>query len=182
VAVGKVQLGGGGDGEEDKGHGQNVGVEQDRQGERGESGLGKAPEDAPNETIAIGRQLVLGLCGAILVASNVAPTEEIMLIGIETSPWKLFGLAVFSVGVGGSILYFSDFHGADRAINPESGFDILTGVVMMYGVALFASAFMLWFFGRFEGMPTYLIAAQTVVLGFPAALGASAGRLLLQAQ
>jgi uncharacterized membrane protein len=47
-------------------------------------------------------------------------------------------------------------------------------------VALVASAWLLWFFGRFDDASIALVVGQTVVLGFAATLGASAGRLLLQ--
>ena len=56
----------------------------------------------------------------------------------------------------------------------------LFGTIIMYAVALTSSAFMLWFFGRFDGLSLHGIVAESVVLGFPAALGASAGRLLIQ--
>ncbi|HEX7830691.1 MAG TPA: DUF2391 family protein [Thermoanaerobaculia bacterium] len=47
-------------------------------------------------------------------------------------------------------------------------------------MALAASALILWFFGRFDGQALDVIVAEIVVLGLPATLGASAGRLLMQ--
>ena len=43
------------------------------------------------------------------------------------------------------------------------------------------AALVLWFFGRFEGAAFPAALAYVLVLGLPASLGASAGRLLLQA-
>ncbi|MDB6071550.1 MAG: putative integral rane protein, partial [Verrucomicrobiales bacterium] len=47
-------------------------------------------------------------------------------------------------------------------------------------VALIASAGCLYLFGSLDDQPGSLALAMTVVVGLPAALGASAGRLLLQ--
>lgn len=126
-------------------------------------------------------QLTIALCGAILIASNVAPTEEVLVIALGTGTINLILIALFSMGIGGTILYFSDFTGSEDSVaDPQGGRDILAGTVVMYAVALTASAFMLWFFGRLEGLSLYAVVSEIVVLSFPGALGASAGRLLLQ--
>ena len=125
-------------------------------------------------------QLVLGFCGAVLIASNVAPTEEIVMIGVETSAAHLLGLALLSVGICALILFYSGFTASERHVRSDAPFWISYGVVTSYAVALLASALMLWFFGRFNGESLPVIISQTVVLAFPAALGASAGRLLIQ--
>jgi len=54
------------------------------------------------------------------------------------------------------------------------------GSAITYVAALFAAAVLLWFFGRFAQHGASINAAQCVVLGFPATLGAAAGRLLLR--
>lgn len=158
VSVGSAQLAG--NGEEEEKH-------------QGMSG---------RETPGILGQLVLAACGAVLFASNVAPTEEIVMIAFESSPEKILGLALLSLLLGGIILFSSGFRGSKRLTPDEhrGPFTILSRTVVNYAVALVASAFILWFFGRFAGMPVSMCAAQTIVLGVAASLGASAGRLLLQ--
>lgn len=127
------------------------------------------------------RSINLALCGAILVASNVAPTEEIIQIALESDTFKVLIIAVLSIAMGGAVLYHINFKGAKQwVIEPDNHWDILAGTLVMYAVALVSSAFMLWFFNRFDGISVYGMVAQTVVLGFPATLGASAGRLLIQ--
>jgi putative integral membrane protein (TIGR02587 family) len=124
-------------------------------------------------------QLVIAFCGAVLFAGNVAPTEEIMVIALESTVLKLLILAMLSMGLGGVILYYVNFVGAEHAV--ESGFPaICRGVVVMYATALVASALMLWFFGRFANLTPDMWIAQTIVLAVAATLGASAGRLLMQ--
>ncbi len=127
------------------------------------------------------RSVNIALCGAILIASNVAPTEEILVIAVEAKVFKLLLIALLSIAIGGSVLYYINFTGAKEAVLQPNNFrEAIAGTVIMYAVALTASAFMLWFFGRFDNVSLYAIVAQIVVLGFPAALGASAGRLLIQ--
>lgn len=123
-------------------------------------------------------QLVIAFCGAVLFAANVAPTEEILLIAVETPSFQLLGLAILSLAVGSVILYFSNFR-RSHVVHRESALDVVFGTTVTYAVALVASAIILWFFGRFAGAAAEIAVRQVVVLAFPAVLGASAGRLLL---
>ena len=138
-------------------------------------------EDDTNQPVSDSYQgqLVIAFCGAVMFAANVAPTEEIMMIALETAVWKLLVLAGLSMGLGGVILYYANFVGAEHAV--ASNFtEICRDVVIMYAIALVASALMLWFFGRFADVGLDMWIAQTIVLAAAATLGASAGRLLLQ--
>jgi putative integral membrane protein (TIGR02587 family) len=163
VSVGSAQLGG-------DGKGQGL-----RQGDKSRA------EESPE---ALGGQVALASCGAVLFASNVAPTEEIVMIAAEASRWKVLGLALLSLGLCALVLFYSDFRGSNRA-HPGDRRDwttVVSRTVLNYAVALVASAFILWFFGRFADASLSVCLALTVVLGVAAALGASAGRLLLQSQ
>jgi putative integral membrane protein (TIGR02587 family) len=136
--------------------------------------------DTGEQQIHFGGQMLLALCGAVLFASNVAPTEEIVMIAVEISWGRLLVLALVSMLVGSLILHFSEFKGARQFVRTESFSAILIGTVLTYAVALVASALILWFFGRFDGVTLYTALAQIIVLGVAASFGASAGRLLLQ--
>lgn len=126
------------------------------------------------------RTVNIALCGAILIASNVAPTEEVVVIALESEIFKLLIIAILSIGIGGAVLYYINFKGAETIVVHSNTWNAVVGTLIMYAIALLSSAFMLWFFGRFNGLSLYGMVAETVVLGFPAALGASAGRLLIQ--
>jgi putative integral membrane protein (TIGR02587 family) len=128
----------------------------------------------------LGGQLVLALCGAVLFAANVAPTEEIVHIGTELSGLRLAALGLATMVVAALILYFSDFHGARRWARAEGLWAMMRGTVVTYAVGLVAAAGILWVFGRFDGVGAGAIAGQTVALGVASTIGASAGRLLLQ--
>jgi putative integral membrane protein (TIGR02587 family) len=129
---------------------------------------------------SLGGQLVLSLCGAVLFAANVAPTEEIVRIGIEQNGLHLTALALGTMAIAALILYFSDFRGAGRWARADSRLAMVRGTVVTYAVGLVSSAVILWLFGRFDGVGWGPIAGQTVALAGAATLGASAGRLLLQ--
>lgn len=139
--------------------------------------MGKGKKD-PDPTLP--QQLVIASCGAVLFAANVAPTEEIVMIGVETDALRLLGLAMLSLAVAAGVLYYIDFKGSKRFAVAGRKLDVVFGTTMTYAVALIISAVLLWFFGRFDHVTADVCARQVIVLGFPAALGAAAGRLLIQ--
>jgi putative integral membrane protein (TIGR02587 family) len=168
VSVGTAQLGG-----------------DDKEGDTGMQGEDSQPSSCPVPFLAddegdFGGQMAIALCGAVLFAANVAPTEEIIVIAIESSTARLLGLALLSILFAVLILFYSDFTGSQRFSQTRGMKNVLFGAVITYAIALVASAAILWFFGRFDDTNRFICLAQTVVLGLAATLGASAGRLLLQ--
>lgn len=154
VSVGTAQLGG--DGED-----------------RGVRGRGK-------RDTGVGGQLILAACGAVLLAANVAPTEEVRAMAAGTSPAKLVGIALLSIVLAGVILHHSEFRGASLHLRHRRGaLSDLGHVAATYAVAIAVSAALLWFFGRLAVAPEVAV-GEIVVLGLVATLGASAGRLILQ--
>jgi putative integral membrane protein (TIGR02587 family) len=157
--------------------GVSVGTAQLGTPDDGEEGL---RDDTEVETNAYLPQTSIALCGAVLFAANVAPTDEISVIASESSPWKLVLIALFSVGLGSVVLHFVGFRGADRFVL-RGGFIVAArGIVTTSAVSLAASWALLWFYGKLDGEPFQTCLAMTIVLGLPAVLGASAGRMLMQ--
>jgi putative integral membrane protein (TIGR02587 family) len=184
VSVGTAQLGGRGEDAEDAtpdgGKAKNTERAHGAGGEQGTEGVGQPRQQRQAGEAQFGGQMLLALCGATLFASNVAPTEEIVVIAIEISWVRLLTLALVSLLLGALILHYSEFRGAQQFVRTGGLSAVVLGSVITYAVALFASALILWFFGRFDGVSLYTALAQIVVLGVAATLGASAGRLLLQ--
>jgi putative integral membrane protein (TIGR02587 family) len=180
ASVGRAQLGGGGDAA-----GASRGGDAPSHAERG-GHQAKKKGRAPGGSSTVqgephfGGQMLLALCGATLFAANVAPTEEVVLIAIESSWLRLVALSFVSLLLGALILHYSEFRGAQQFVRTQGLIPAVFGSIITYAVALFASALILWFFGRFDGVSLYTSLAQIVVLGVAATLGASAGRLLLQ--
>ena len=138
-------------------------------------------DDDDQQPHGFGSDVVIAACGAVLFAANVAPTEEVVVIAIETPAGRLLTLAIVSMAIAMLVLYFSDFVRSKHLAKARSSFQVVAGTVVTYGIALAVSAVILWFFGRFDGITNEMAVRETVVLGFPAVLGASAGRLLLHA-
>jgi len=157
--------------------GVSVGTAQLGAGGKRDEGVGG---NSDKDEVHFGAQIVFGFCGAVLFAANLAPTEEIVIIGIQTYWLKLVGVAVISLLIAFVILHYTDFKGAGEFVRAEHSTLILLGTLVTYAIALTSSGLILWFFGRFDGVSVYTALAQTVALGLPATLGASAGRLLLQ--
>jgi putative integral membrane protein (TIGR02587 family) len=127
-------------------------------------------------------QLTLATCGAVLIAANVAPTEEIEDIARGISVFQQFGLTGLTLAIGALVLYLSNFRGSRIHVLYHARMDVLFGALATYLISMLAAAALLWFFGRFDGNGPAFCLAETIVLGLPTAIGASAGRLLLQPQ
>lgn len=125
---------------------------------------------------------VLALCGSVLIAGNVAPTEEIPVIAMETSAVRLLIIVIFSLLLGAVILFFSNFRKGHSLPSKKTVIAVIFETITVYIIALGTSALMLWFFGRFNNIHISTGLSEVIVLGLPAVLGASAGRLLIKQQ
>ncbi|MXO73941.1 TIGR02587 family membrane protein [Altererythrobacter aerius] len=146
-------------------------------GARADEGDG---EDALDVEDSYATELFLMVVGALFIAFNLAPTEEMMSIAFMMTPWHALALVVFSLLVLHAFVYALDFKGEHEL--PE-GMNSLTGILVFtmagYGIALLVSLYVLWTFGWTNGMALGPIAMMTAVLGFPAALGAGSARLVV---
>jgi putative integral membrane protein (TIGR02587 family) len=146
----------------------------------GTAQLGGTSEQGPaGRPRRVSTVLVLSSCGAVILAANVGPTEEMVVLGTGMSPLRLAGTVAASLALAALVLFFAEFRGSRHLASARAPRIVLAGCVITYGVALVASAAILWFFGRFDGTSLRVMAGETIVLGFAATLGASAGRLLL---
>lgn len=125
-------------------------------------------------------ELFLMFGGALFIAFNVAPTEEIALIGHYMSFWHALLLAAVSLGVQHALVYSLEFRGQEMWPGDSRFLRVfLQYTVVGYGIALAVSLYVLWVFGRTDGMPLAEVATMMIVLGFPAALGAATARLVI---
>jgi putative integral membrane protein (TIGR02587 family) len=151
--LGRKQLGGG----------QDTQAEEERKAEAGYGG-----------------ELFLMLAGALFLALNVAPTEEMILIAYQMSPWHTLALGFLSIILLHVLVYTVGFSGQES--RPEGGTFLSTFfhfTLAGYGIALLISFYVLWTFGRTEDVAPTEIANMVVVLGFPASLGAATARLVI---
>ncbi|MEA5597470.1 TIGR02587 family membrane protein [Rivularia sp. UHCC 0363] len=133
-------------------------------------------QDNYNATLAdIGATLI----GAIFIAFNIAPTDEVPMLAAATSPAWLLAIIATSLLISYSIVFAANFTTQARRLQTEGLFQnpfVETGLA--YLLSLGAAAAMLWFFQRLSfADPWTSWLAQTLILGLPAAVGGAAGRL-----
>lgn len=141
---------------------------------------GGSDDDGQTAAGSYGGELFLMFGGAVFVAFNVAPTDEVALIADLMTPWHALALALVSLLLLHALVYRVELAGQETW--PEGhGF---TGVFIRYslagyGIALMVSLYVLWTFGRTDGSGLGELVMMTTVLGFPAALGAATARLVV---
>jgi putative integral membrane protein (TIGR02587 family) len=144
------------------------------------TGGGRSSQKLEGRHQSIWSELALALCGAVLIAANAGPTEEIQILASEMSPRLLLVSLVASLVLAATLLYFSHFLGSARFAGSAGLFGVVHGTAITYAAGLAGSAAILWFFSRFDAHNPTLNVAQCVVLGVAGTLGAAAGRLLLR--
>ena len=125
-------------------------------------------------------ELFVMAVGALFLAFNLAPTEEMLLLAVSMPAWVAALLMLVSLMAMHAFVYSVAFRGRPDPQKRPSGWHLwLRFTVVGYAIALLLSAFMLWAFGRFDGASLAMGLQAVAVLGFPAAIGAAAARLIL---
>jgi putative integral membrane protein (TIGR02587 family) len=128
-----------------------------------------------------GKIFLMGV-GAIFLAFQLAPTEEMVLIGHQITGWHAVALAVISLGIMQAFLYTIEAKGKGRQsiFSPGVFWNVFMRLTIVgYALVLLLSLYVLWTFGRLDGTAFSEAMMSILVLGFPAAVGASAARLIL---
>jgi putative integral membrane protein (TIGR02587 family) len=127
-----------------------------------------------------GQELFVMATGALFLAFNIAPTEEVSLIADRMTPWHALALIAASLALMHAFVYAVEFHG--QASIPEGTPQwsvFLRYTIVGYAIVLLMCTYILWTFGRLDATGAQHALSQALVLGFPGAIGASAARLLL---
>ena len=142
-------------------------------------GKGDSKQERAEEA-GYGTEVFFMAAGAVFLAFNVAPTEEMILIAYKMTPWHAIALATASLLLMHAFVYGVDFKG-EETIPPGTPWwsIVLRFTFVGYAIALLVSAYVLWTFGRYEGEAIGMYIRQAIVLGFPASIGAAAARLIL---
>ena len=154
----------------------------------GRSQFGNEPDAEAADGEDGGRQALSGyfgtlflmLVGALYFSLNMAPTDEMIVIAYTMSPWHAAMLVVVSVVLMHGFVFAVDFRGGAEA---DPSLPLWSNVIRYtlpgYILAAAISVYVLWTFGRMDGLGTAPILMATIVLAFPAAIGAAAARLIL---
>ncbi len=125
-------------------------------------------------------EIFLMAAGAIFLGLAVPPTEEMVLLSYMMGPWREIALVLLSLMVMHAFVYAVEFPGGAQP-DPETPFWslFLRFTVVGYAVVLLISLYLLWTFGRTDGVAATEIVRAAIVLGFPCSIGAAAARLIL---
>ena len=133
--------------------------------------------DTDEEEASYFGELFLMAAGALFFALNIAPTEEIILIAYKATALHVLALIALSLLLLHLIVFNAGFAGQEEADRPLHAFMHFT--LPGYAIALGISLFALYVFGRTDGLSVQGVVQIAIVLGFPAAIGAAAARLLV---
>jgi len=169
----RSQLGEGGQQEKEKKQdsGDQDSGDQDSGDQAGEEG---------GEPVRYGAELFTMIIGALFIAFNVAPTEEMVLISYIMTPWHAVALVLFSLAILHVFVYEVDFRGEHKRPQDVGFWTLfLRFTITGYALVLLVCLYLLWTFGRLDTTSISAALMMTIVLGFPGALGAAAARLIL---
>lgn len=126
-------------------------------------------------------EIFLMSVGAVFLAMNPAATIEMPLLSYKMVLWQFVAVAVLTLFLMHGFVYSFKFRGQSGRIPENANFWRLffQYTVVGYAVALTVAAYSLWAFGSFDGLSITQMIKVTLVLGFPAGLGAAASRIIL---
>lgn len=118
--------------------------------------------------------------GALFLAANIAPTEEVVLIASMMTSWHSVALALISLLTMHTFVYGVAFAGRHERPPEMAPWQVFVRYSLVgYLLALTISAYFCWTFGHLDGSSNAEIIRTVLVLGFPAALGAASARVVL---
>ena len=127
-------------------------------------------------------RLMVGAGGALLFALNVAPTEEVVLLGVEASPALLLVVVTSTLLLTFLLVFLADFGGRSA----QRGDGVLahpwSETITSYALSLAVALLLLWAFGRTSGASIAALTGMTVMLAAVASVGAAIARLLIGGQ
>ena len=141
------------------------------------AGSGEEGSQGDEDQASYSGELFLMAVGALFLALNLAPTEEMILIGYKATPWHALAILVTSLLLLHVVVFTAGFAGQEEQGRPITAFFHFT--LPGYAIAVGVSLFTLWAFGRTDGEDLAGVVNTTVVLALPASVGAAAARLLV---
>ncbi len=149
----------------------------DSQGAGTQAPVGQQPDIGKlNATLAdIGATVI----GAIFIAFNIAPTDEIPMLAAAVSPPWLLAISLTSLLISYAIVFVAEFADQQSRKQQRGIFQQpLSETIASYLVSLVMALGMLWFFQQLSASdPWHMWLSYTILLGLPATVGGAAGRL-----
>jgi putative integral membrane protein (TIGR02587 family) len=144
------------------------------------SQLGDRDEQEREVKESYGFEIFLMAVGGLFLSLNVAPTEEISVIAFRISTWHVLALVALSLAAMHAFVYFLEFRGGHQIPEQASRSGLFVRyTVAGYAMCLLVNLYVLWTFGRTDGLALQQVLTMALVLSFPASLGAASARLIL---
>lgn len=124
-------------------------------------------------------ELFLMIVGAIFLAMNPAPTEEIVLISYKMSTAHILLLVLINICLMHAFVYSVGFRGQESREDQSFVSIFCRYTITGYALVLLVGLYLVWTFGHTDGLSLANTVKAVVVLSFPGALGAAASRLIL---
>lgn len=145
--------------------------------------LSEPEEGSGREPVGPIGRLLVAAGGALYFALNVAPTDEVRVLGSEADVPLLLVVIVASLVISLAIVFVVELPGgrSRSKSNPGAGpIDAPLGeTVAAYAIALLVSMALIYSFGLNDGLGLRAQAGYVVMLGTLASFGSAAGRLLV---
>ncbi len=118
--------------------------------------------------------------GALFLAFNLAPTEEMLALAFRMTQAHALVLVALSLALMHAFVYGVAFRGRPGGHERTPAWNLfLRFTIVGYAIALLLGAYILWSFGRLDGVSLLVAVKAVTVVGFPAGIGAAAARLIL---
>lgn len=121
------------------------------------------------------------LIGALVIAFNIAPTDEIPMLATAVTGYWLLAMIVISLLISYIVVFEANFADQQKRQQQKGIFQRpLSETIVSYLVSLTGAMLMLWFFDKLntsDPWSTWL--SYTLILGLPATIGGAAGRLAI---
>ena len=139
------------------------------------------PPTIPHSSRIAWRELGAAVAGAVFVCMAIVPGDELNDIATEVPVWNLPLVVVMSLLVSYVVVFAADFSGERRrriSTGPMQHPVLETGAA--YVTALLVALASLSLFGHVDHKTALLLVLEKMVLlGFPASIGAAAGRIAI---
>lgn len=121
------------------------------------------------------------LIGAIIIAFNIAPTDEVPMLASAVHELGLLAIMVASLVISYAIVFAAGFANQQKRQQQKGLFQRpLSETVMSYLFSLLAAIAMLVFFDKLNGQdPWQVWLSHSILLGLPVTIGGAAGRLAI---
>jgi len=125
-------------------------------------------------------ELFIMAAGALYLAFNIAPTEEIVLLSLRITPALSLAIVAVSTAILYVFVYYVNFRGEEVPPPGTSRIELILHYVLGgYFVVWITAGLVMWGFGRLDGLSLVSAVMMVTVLTLPCSVGAAAARLVI---